>query len=112
MAQIGFGLNVNKTAQESGYDQYAVGLGDVLKATAEETWARNPLSSTSTLIELQRAALKENSPLVSKDQLNAEYGDLGLSFEDDDVEPIFCPVPVVVPIGFEASITPQLAPEV
>jgi len=88
MAQIGFGLNVNKTAQESGYDQYAVGLGDVLKATAEETWARNPLSSTSTLIELQRAALKENSPLVSKDQLNAEYGDLGLSFEEDEYQSV------------------------
>lgn len=88
MAQIGFGLNVNKTAQESGYDQYAVGLGDVLKATAEETWARNPLSSTSTLIELQRAALKENSPLVSKDQLNAEYGELGLSFEEDEYQSV------------------------
>jgi hypothetical protein len=88
MAQIGFGLNVNKTAQESGYDQYAVGFGDVLKATAEETWARNPLSSTSTLIELQRAALKENSPLVSKDQLNAEYGDLGLSFEEDEYQSV------------------------
>ena len=43
MAQIGFGLDTNKTAMESGYDQYAQTLGDVLGATAEETWARNPL---------------------------------------------------------------------
>ena len=37
MAQIGFGLDINTSVQESGYDQYIVGLGDVLKATAKET---------------------------------------------------------------------------
>ena len=88
MAQLGFGLDINTTVQESGYDQYIIGLGDVLKATAEETWARNPLSSTSTLVELQRAAQDENSPLVSKDQLNEEYGDLGLSFEEDEYQSV------------------------
>lgn len=88
MAQIGFGLDINRSVQESGYDQYIVGLGDVLKATAKETWARNPLESTQTLVELQRAAQDENSPLVPKDQLNKEYGDLGLSFEEDEYQSV------------------------
>jgi hypothetical protein len=88
MAQIGFGLDINTSVQESGYDQYIVGLGDVLKATAEETWARNPLESTQTLIELQRAKQNENSPLVPKDQLNNEYGKLGLSFEEDEYQSV------------------------
>lgn len=88
MAQIGFGLDINTSFQESGYDQYIVGLGDVLKATAKETWARNPLESTQTLIELQRAKQNENSPLVPKDQLNKEYGELGLSFEEDEYQSV------------------------
>jgi len=88
MAQIGFGLEINTSVQESGYDQYIVGLGDVLKATAKETWARNPLESTQTLIELQRAKQNENSPLVPKDQLNKEYGELGLSFEEDEYQSV------------------------
>lgn len=88
MAQLGFGLDINRSVQESGYDQYIVGLGDVLKATAKETWARNPLESTQTLVELQRAAQDENSPLVPKDQLNKEYGELGLSFEEDEYQSV------------------------
>jgi len=88
MAQIGFGLDINTSVQESGYDQYIVGLGDVLKATAKETWARNPLESTQTLIELIRANQNENSPLVPKDQLNKEYGELGLSFEEDEYQSV------------------------
>ena len=88
MAQIGFGLEINTSVQESGYDQYIVGLGDVLKATAKETWARNPLESTQTLIELQRAKQNENSPLVPKDQFNKEYGELGLSFEEDEYQSV------------------------
>lgn len=88
MAQLGFGLDINRSVQESGYDQYIVGLGDVLKATAKETWARNPLESTQTLVELQRAAQDENSPLVPKDQLNKEYSELGLSFEEDEYQSV------------------------
>ena len=42
MAQIGFGINTNDTAQESGYDQFTLGLGETLKAVA----ADNNLSST------------------------------------------------------------------
>ena len=28
MAQLGFGLNINKTAAETGYDQYQVRFGE------------------------------------------------------------------------------------
>lgn len=88
MAQIGFGLDTNKTAMESGYDQYAVTLGDVLGATAEETWARNPLSSTADLIGLEVAEKNENSLLIPKEDLNKKYGDLGLSFEEDEYQSV------------------------
>tara|TARA_R110002012_G_scaffold317488_1_gene534093 strand:- start:3259 stop:4485 length:1227 start_codon:yes stop_codon:yes gene_type:complete len=88
MAQIGFGLNTNKTAMESGYDQYVVTFGDVIDATAEETWARNPLSSTADLIGLKRAALSDNSPLIPKEDLNKKYSDLGLSFEEDEYQSV------------------------
>jgi hypothetical protein len=88
MAQIGFGLDINKTAMESGYDQYAVTLGDVLGATAEETWARNPLSSTADLIGLKAAEKNDNSLLIPKEDLNKEYADLGLSFEEDEYQSV------------------------
>ena len=45
MAQLGFGLNINETAQEAGYDQFSQGLGDTLKAVAADTWNFNPISS-------------------------------------------------------------------
>ena len=32
MAQLGFGLNINKTAAETGYDQYQIRLGETLSA--------------------------------------------------------------------------------
>lgn len=88
MAQIGFGLDTNKTAMESGYDQYVVTLGDVLGATAEETWARNPLSSTADLIALKAAEKNDNSLLIPKEDLNKEYADLGLSFEEDEYQSV------------------------
>ena len=88
MAQIGFGLDINKTAMESGYDQYAVTLGDVLGATAEETWARNPLSATADLIGLKAAEKNDNSLLIPKEDLNKEYADLGLSFEEDEYQSV------------------------
>jgi len=84
MAQLGFGLGVSSTAMESGYDQYAQSFGDSMGAMAEETWARNPLSSTADLIGLRAAALKEDSPLIPKEDLNNQYSDLGLSFEEDE----------------------------
>ena len=45
MAQLGFGLNINETAQEAGYDQFSQGLGDTLKAVAADNLNFNPISS-------------------------------------------------------------------
>jgi hypothetical protein len=35
---LGFGLNINDTAQESGYDQYKSSLFESLGAVAADNW--------------------------------------------------------------------------
>ena len=91
MAQIGFGINTNDTAQESGYDQFTLGLGETLKAVAADNWKFNPLSSISTYRDLQTArdeAFKDKSPLLNRQDLNTEYKDLGLFFEQDEPQSV------------------------
>ena len=91
MAQIGFGINTNDTAQESGYDQFTLGLGETLKAVAAENWKFNPLSSISTYRDLQTArdeAFKDKAPLLDRQDLNTEYKDLGLFFEQDEPQSV------------------------
>ena len=91
MAQIGFGINTNDTAQESGYDQFTLGLGETLKAVAAENWKFNPLSSISTYRDLQTArdeAFKDKAPLLNRQDLNTEYKDLGLFFEQDEPQSV------------------------
>jgi len=91
MAQLGFGLNINKTAQENGYDQFTFGLGDTLKAVAEDNWEFNPLSSIGTFFELQGAkdfAEDANQPLLNRQELNTKYKDLGLFFEQDQPQAV------------------------
>ena len=82
MAQIGFGLNTFDGGKEVGYNYYETSFADTMGAVASETWARNPLSSLSTLGELRTAEQKTQSPLVPRDDLNKEYSNLGLFFED------------------------------
>ena len=48
MAQFGFGLNINKTAQETGYDQYKTNLFESLGAVAKDNWNYNPVISLMT----------------------------------------------------------------
>jgi hypothetical protein len=91
MAQIGFGINTNDTAQESGYDQFTLGLGETLKAVAADNWKFNPLSSISTYRDLQTArdeAFKDKAPLLDRQDLNTEYKDLGLFFEQDEPQSV------------------------
>ena len=45
MAQFGFGLNINETAQETGYDQYQTSLFESLGAVAKDNWNFNPVIS-------------------------------------------------------------------
>jgi len=89
MAQIGFGGEINKTAQQFGYDQYKTSLSDVLKATAEETWNFNPTQSIESYGELffERQAPEGEAP-VPRDQLNKEYSSLGLFFEEDEYQSV------------------------
>ena len=91
MAQLGFGLNINETAQESGYDQFTLGLGETLKAVAADNWKFNPLSAISTYRDLQTArdeAFKDKSPLLNRQDLNTEYKELGLFFEQDEPQSV------------------------
>ena len=88
MAQIGFGLNTFDGGKEVGYNYYETSFADTMGAVASETWARNPLSSLSTLGELRTAEQKTQSPLVPRDDLNKEYSNLGLFFEEDEYQSV------------------------
>lgn len=90
MANIGFGININETAQESGYDQYSFGLQKTLGAVAGETWNFNPLMSIVRLTELTDVKIddSENEPLISKDILNEKYNPIGLEFEEDEKQSV------------------------
>tara|TARA_R110000782_G_scaffold57669_2_gene120961 strand:+ start:1558 stop:2784 length:1227 start_codon:yes stop_codon:yes gene_type:complete len=91
MAQLGFGLNVNESAYTSGYDQYKVSLLDALGAEAKTAWQFNPLQSTRTLSELatSRAEAREADQIpIPRDDLNKEYADMGLFFEEDEYQSV------------------------
>ena len=70
---LGFGLNINDTAQESGYDQYKSSLFESLGAVAADNWNFNPGSSLvlwsqknphirAHACEAQTNSLKKTSP--------------------------------------------------
>ena len=48
MAQLGFGLKIDDTAQENGYDRYEKSLRQTLGAIAADNWEYNPLEATKT----------------------------------------------------------------
>ena len=66
--------------------------GDLsLKAVAAENWKFNPLSSISTYRDLQTArdeAFNDKAPLLNRQDLNTEYKDLGLFFEQDEPQSV------------------------
>ena len=87
MANFTFGLNVNETAQESGYDQYKTSFGEVLGATYEETINFNPayrLYKNYQISDAKNQSIDEGVEPISKEQLNKEYANLGLFFEQDE----------------------------
>ena len=87
MANFTFGLNVNETAQESGYDQYKTSFGEVLGATYEETINFNPayrLYKNYQISDAKNQSIDEGVEPISKEQLNKEYSNLGLFFEQDE----------------------------
>ena len=87
MANFTFGLNINETAQESGYDQYKTSFGEALGATYEETINFNPayrLYSSYKIAEAKNQSIDEGATPINKDELNKEYAELGLYFENDE----------------------------
>ena len=87
MAQLSYDWNIDDTGYEYGYDRYATTLGQTLTAIKEETWQFNPSSSLSTFYELEQAEAEDKqadqSP-ISKEELNKEYQDIGLTFDEDE----------------------------
>jgi len=104
MAQFGFGLNINETAQETGYDQYKTSLFESLGAVAADNWNFNPVMSLFNIFGTDAlgtdlfnvdgivpAAKKSRAAGLiprDKDLLNKEYKDLGLYFERNEYQSV------------------------
>ena len=91
MAQFGFGLNINKTAQETGYDQYKTNLFESLGAVAKDNWNYNPVISLMTYgdtLEAERDSRLEGIEPVDRNVLNERYKDIGLYFEQDEYQSV------------------------
>jgi len=91
MANFTFGLNVNETAQESGYDQYKTTLAESLGATYEETINFNPvyrLYKDYQMSDAKNQSIAEGALPINKDVLNKEYADVGVYFENDEYQSV------------------------
>ena len=91
MAQFGFGLNINKTAQETGYDQYKTNLFESLGAVAKDNWNYNPVISLMTYgdtLQAESESRLQNIEPVDRNVLNERYKDIGLYFEQDEYQSV------------------------
>ena len=91
MAQFGFGLNINETAQETGYDQYQTSLFESLGAVAKDNWNYNPVISLMTYgdtLEAEKESRLQNIEPVDRNVLNERYKDIGLYFEQDEYQSV------------------------
>jgi len=91
MAGLGFSLATDTTAQKNGYDRYDTTLRQTLGAVASENWKFNPISSIGTyrsVLAAESEALKNNIDRVDRKELNKEYSDLGLYFEEDEYQSV------------------------
>ena len=91
MANFTFGLNINETAKESGYDQYKTSFGEVLGATYEETINFNPayrLYKSYQISDAKNQSEEEGIEPISKQELNKKYSNLGLYFENDEYQSV------------------------
>ena len=83
---LGFGLNIDETAQETGYDKYEVSLFESLGAVAADNWNFNPVNSLLNYSDLSEARNKSRfskENMVDRLELNKEYAKIGLYFEED-----------------------------
>ena len=91
MAQFGFGLNINETAQQNGYDLYKTTLKESLGATAADNWKYNPFQSIKTYYNLENAkSMSQEQDIlpINRKELNKEYSNLGLYFEQDEYQSV------------------------
>lgn len=91
MANFTFGLNVNETAQESGYDQYKTTFGQALGATYEETINFNPAVRAYSSYQIATAkneSANSGAEKINKNELNKEYAELGLYFDNDEYQSV------------------------
>ena len=91
MAQFGFGLNINETAQENGYDLYKTTLRESLGATAADNWKYNPFQSIKTYYNLENAksmSQEQDISPINRKELNKEYSNLCLYFEQDEYQSV------------------------
>ncbi len=85
MANISFGLDTNKYAQQTGFDQFKTGMLETLGEIAKDAWKYNPVSSALRLSELEiNRGRIDNEPLIDRQKLNDEYGKYNLFFEEDE----------------------------
>jgi len=73
MANFTFGLNINETAKESGYDQYKTSFSEALGATYEETINFNPayrLYKSYQISDAKNQSQEECIEPVIKQKLN------------------------------------------
>tara|TARA_R100001163_G_C5067402_1_gene206494 strand:+ start:2059 stop:3348 length:1290 start_codon:yes stop_codon:yes gene_type:complete len=85
MANISFGLDTNKYAQQTGFDQFQTGMFETLGEIAKDAWKYNPVSSAFRLSELEiNRGRIDNEPLIDRQKLNDEYGKYNLIFEEDE----------------------------
>ncbi len=82
---INFGLGSFETSEQeigSLYDQTKSGFWETAGATFMNAWNYNPTSSVFRSVE-QTQAYQSSSEYLDRDELNKQYGDLGLVFEKD-----------------------------
>ena len=85
MANISFGLDVNKYAQQTGFDQFQTGMLETLGEVAKDAWKYNPVSSGLRLSELEfNRGRIDDEPLIDRQKLNDDYGKYNLFFEQDE----------------------------
>ena len=88
---LGFGLNIDETAQETGYDKYDVSLFESLGAVAADNWNFNPVMSLwnySDLSEARNRSKFSKENMVDRLELNKEYAKIGLYFEEDEYQSV------------------------
>ena len=88
---LGFGLNVDETAQETGYDKYEVSLFESLGAVAADNWNFNPVMSLWNYSDLSEARNKSKfnkENMIDRLELNKEHAKIGLYFEEDEYQSV------------------------